>query len=158
MHIDIHASNRVRTCYPSVQAGIDGSYLRPRGYCDRRPSEYIYLQFLVITAMNSRTMPTLCLIEASILKRRLRFNFKVVRVKFRVDSRMGHVSAEYVCSPLLFTFRKMHFSLRRHVQIDCAEREFLGDYRSSWFCFYKNTNWLPFLLEGTYPEVLVQMS
>jgi hypothetical protein len=56
-------------------------------------------------------MPNLGLIDGSILKRRLRFNSKVVRVKLRVDSRMGHVSADYFCSLILFTFKKMHLGV-----------------------------------------------
>jgi hypothetical protein len=33
---DIHASRGIRTHYPSVRAGEDGSCLRPRGHCDKR--------------------------------------------------------------------------------------------------------------------------
>jgi hypothetical protein len=32
---DIHASSEIRTYDPSARAGEDGSYLRPRGHCDR---------------------------------------------------------------------------------------------------------------------------
>jgi hypothetical protein len=35
-HTDIHASSGIRTYDPSVRAGEDVSYLRPRGHCDRR--------------------------------------------------------------------------------------------------------------------------
>jgi hypothetical protein len=35
-HTDIHASSGIRTHGPSVLAGEHGSYLRPRGHCDRQ--------------------------------------------------------------------------------------------------------------------------
>jgi hypothetical protein len=34
-HTDIHASSGIRTHNPSVLAGEDNSFLRPRGHCDR---------------------------------------------------------------------------------------------------------------------------
>jgi hypothetical protein len=45
INTDIHVSSGVRTHDPSVRAGEDSSWLRPRGHCDRGqfscPSEII---------------------------------------------------------------------------------------------------------------------
>jgi hypothetical protein len=36
IHTDIHASSGIRTHDPSVWAGKDGSWLTPRGHCERQ--------------------------------------------------------------------------------------------------------------------------
>jgi hypothetical protein len=44
-HTDIHALSGIRNHFPSVRAGEDCSYLRPRGHCDQQMKYIMHYYF-----------------------------------------------------------------------------------------------------------------